>query len=114
MTRKTPNRPPLSEQDKQLVRRLFRSGRTIAGLSREFGVNHMSIRRIVDPETYPMPQSDYEAQKQRRQHLHACEAREKVDASQAVVISDYPDTLTGWLCGDPTPQRRQLLREGRI
>lgn len=105
----------LTPQDRDLVRTRFMNGQSIKGIAREFDVGTMTIRRIVDPEKYPMPVKDEEKHGKKRRILpHAVEAREKPDMTNAVVISDCPDTLTGLICGDPSPMRRRLMAEGRV
>jgi hypothetical protein len=76
------------------VHRMRAEGKSFYAIADHFGVNHMTIRRIVSPGY--APRSPYQP-------------KPKPLEVEPVRITDYPTTLTAAICGDPTPQRRALI-----
>jgi hypothetical protein len=77
------------------VHKMRAAGKSFNEIAEHFGVNHMTIRRVVCPGY--APRSPYQPKPP------------KPPAVEPVRITDYPQTLTAAICGDPTPQRRALI-----
>jgi hypothetical protein len=79
------------------VLKMIDRGKSFAAVADHFGVHHMTIRRIVTPGYGP------KSPKPRKPKTPPDRPAWRVR------ITDYPDTLTAAILGDPTPQRRRLL-----
>jgi len=69
----------------------------------EVGLSHITVRRVLKPKYgyYYKP-------------AHAQAAVYHVDDTNAIRFTDYPDSITAAIMGDPTPQRRAWLAGGRV
>lgn len=105
--------PTLTDQDKALAQRLHAGGRSIAGLAREFEVSHMTMRRAIDPDRYQVPKKPEPEGKRYKFREYSMDIRDRRDPQ--VRVSDEPDHPMARLINEgPSPQRRQLMAEGRI
>jgi hypothetical protein len=99
--------PKLTDAQIADIHRMKGKGNTVVEIADAYGVSQITIRRVLDPKTYSRD-------KEKRQNNMRLYPIKPDLAKNAVRITDYPQTLTAALCGDPTPQRRRLMQEGVI
>jgi chromatin remodeling complex protein RSC6 len=99
--------PMLTDQDKALVKRLHKKGRSIIGLAKEFECSTITIRRALFPEKYNIPRKP-EAKK-RKLNEHAIDARER--RQPVFRVSDVPNHPMERLIHEgPTQEQRALMQ----
>lgn len=91
----------LSQSDVEEIIRCYKRGVKARALARRFKVDAKTIMKKVNPEQYDLTKAYSSSNVEPREP--------RIDMSKATVITDYPDTLTGWLMGDPTKSRLKMV-----
>jgi transposase len=103
-------KPKLTPAQVEDIKKMRAAKMSVAEIANAYGVSHMTIRRELEPSTHKTarhtPKTEY------KPRAYGLNMGDRLDPVYR--ITDWPTTLTAALLGDPTPQRRKLMEEGRI